>query len=128
VNNYGQIGIIIIIIIGGRVLERIPAFSTIDLEEIDCWRAFWHTPRPQLCAGGAPWGNWASSSVKHPEINIHIIKSYQFLASDYSENNGTVLYSKFVAGKTIHDVKILFHVHSVLFGFSDRIYSHGIAV
>ena len=37
VNNYGQIGIIII---GGRVLERTPAFSTKDLEEIDSWRAF----------------------------------------------------------------------------------------
>jgi hypothetical protein len=34
VNNYGQHGIITI---GGRVLERPPAFSTIDL---DCWRAF----------------------------------------------------------------------------------------
>jgi hypothetical protein len=39
VNNYGQIDIIFIII-GGRVLERIPAFSTIDLEEMTVGEPF----------------------------------------------------------------------------------------
>jgi len=120
VYNYGQMSIIIII--GGRT----PACSTTDLEETDCWRAFWHKPMPQLCAGGAPWGNCASSSVKHPEINNNILKVYHFLESNYSENNCTEWNAKFVAEKTAHDVTILFHAHSALFGSVDRICSQTI--
>jgi hypothetical protein len=54
------------------------------------------------------------------------LKAYQFLVSDHSDNNVTASNAKFVAIKTIHDVKILFHVHSALLGSLGRTCSQGI--